>query len=98
MNDIKNQLSKSNQQFSSTKIISGSLKSLSTKVIPHFSSKLLTSNTYNFSSTIINDKTKFRKTYDNDKLLILLQLTLNDKSIIYDQLNNVESDYIYIIH
>lgn len=78
--------------------ITGVLKALQIKILPNFSQKVLKNNVYTFNTSIINKYTKFAKEYNNEKTILLLQFTLSDKSVIYDQTNNIESDYLYLIN
>ena len=89
----------SNQLTNSMSYLNGLLQSFSiTTIKPHLNIKLVKGNVYNLSTNIINNFTKFKKTYDNNKLIFLFQLSLIDKSINYDQLNNVESSHIYLVY
>lgn len=95
--DIKSGENKTNESLESNDRIIGVLKSLQTKILPHYTQQLLKTNTYTFTTDTINQHTKYSRSFDKDKLILVFQLTLKDKSIIYDQDDNIESDYMYLI-
>jgi hypothetical protein len=86
-----------NKTLVSNNHIIGILNSLQTKILPHYSTKLLINNTYTFNTKIVNKHTKYNKNFNNNKLIFIFQLSLKDKSNIYDQDDNIESDYMYLI-
>jgi len=73
------------------------LKTSLTKIIPHYTTKLYKNNIYKFVSNTINDYTSYKKSYDGNKILLLIQLSLTDKSNVYDSNDNIESNMFYII-
>ncbi len=95
--DIKSGENATNKPLESNDRIIGVLKSLQTKILPHYTQQLLKTNVYTFNTNTINQHTKYTRSYDKDKLILVFQLTLKDKSTIYDQDDNVESDYMYLI-
>lgn len=95
--DIKSGENKSNEELVSNNRILGVLKSLQTKIIPHYTTQLIKNNTFSFSTDIVNKYTKFSKTYNKNKLILIFQLSLKNKAVVYDQDDNVDSDYMYLI-
>jgi len=73
------------------------LKTSLTKIIPHYTTKLYRNNIYEFVSGTINNYTSYKKPYNGNKILLLLQMSLSDKSQVYDNNDNVESNMFYII-
>lgn len=94
--DIISNLSKQTLHVNSRKIV-GVLKTSLTKIIPHYTTKLYKNNIYKFVSNTINDYTSYKKSYDGNKILLLIQLSLTDKSNVYDSNDNIESNMFYII-
>lgn len=96
--DIEENINNTNYSLTNTNKILGILKTSNTKIIPHTSFKLQKEKLYIYTNTIINNYTSHKKQYSGDKLLVLLQLSLQDKSLMYDLNNNIESDSIFIIY
>ena len=90
-------ISDNNYSLSDTNYITGILKNIYTKIIPHTSIKLKKGENYSYNGTIVNKYTSYEKDYSNQKILVLFQLSINNKNEIYDISNNIESDSIYII-
>ena len=97
MRDIIDPINTSNYNLTSTNSLIGILKTSNTKILPHKVFKLQKNNLYTFTDTVLNKYTSHQKSYTSEKLLVILQLSLKDKSTLYDINNNIESDSIFII-
>lgn len=89
--------SSENYALSSTNYITGILKSSYTKILPHKHFKLQLGTDYVQNDTILNKYTSYSTNYSGQKIILLFQLSINDKSVSYDISNNIESDSIYVI-
>lgn len=95
--DLIEEINANNYTLTSANNLIGILKTSNTKILPHKVFKLKKNSTYSFSDTLLNKYTSYSKSYNGDKILIILQLSLKNKETIYDLSNNIESDSIFII-
>lgn len=95
--DILTGVNDTNYKLTSTNNVIGVIKTANTKIIPHNVFKLTKNTSYSFTDTTLNKYTSYARNYTGEKVIIILQLSLKDKSITYDIRNNVESDSIFVI-